>query len=213
MRVCCFHTGTVQADCAAALNAFAPRAEYVLVDKSSDSSYAQEINRRWDSGDDLVIVEHDNEIREGTLPSFAACPQPWCTFAYQIFAPPWTMMCETGLGCVRFSAALQREFSFEKYILGACDRCGNVHDFWGELDVRFSTELNLRLGLAQPHVHGEIRHFHPYQPVDPDWQPGDREQVAPAVWISNGFRRLEPGEQPSLPPLPGSRDRVAEPRG
>lgn len=34
------------------------------------------------SGDDVCVIEHDNESRPGFLDALAECPEPWCFFAY-----------------------------------------------------------------------------------------------------------------------------------
>jgi hypothetical protein len=182
------HAGTVHANCAAALRAHVPAAEYVQVDTDDDQSYARLIGERWTGRDDLVLIEHDNEVTAEVLPSFAACPQPWCTYEYEIFPPPWTRWCDTGLGCARFTAALQREFDFAAEILKACGSCGGTHVHWGTVDVQLAAGLASR--HLSPHVHGRIRHFHPYRALEPDAN-GEFPAFGPLLEEVNGeFRRV-----------------------
>ena len=72
----------------------------------------------------------------------------------------------------RFSAALQADLDFRLLVLeDMCDSCGSFHAAWGELDCQIAGILGSEFSL-QPHVHGGIRHFHPYLPVDTE--PPDR---------------------------------------
>ena len=61
----------------------------------------------WWNGDDLTIVEHDVAPHPGVFQSFAACPEPWCTYPYDNHsnsdAEAWRNM----LGCTRFRAEIQ----------------------------------------------------------------------------------------------------------
>lgn len=173
MHILCCHTGSVQANCLAALHEYAPGTEFL--DVSADArDYGRAIAERWNKGKTLILVEQDNEITLEVLPSFAECDEPWCTYAYEVFAPPWTRWCETGLGCVKFSISLQQDFPFGYRMLEEpCKECGALHDFWGALDFRLHFFLSTQLHL-KPHVHGRIRHFHPYQVVDPDATDGPR---------------------------------------
>lgn len=185
-RIMVSHIGDIQADCAAALRLYAPDAEYA--DCSGDGqAYARLIAERWTGEDDLVIIEHDNEIDHEVLPSFGACGEPWCTYEYEIFPPPLTRWCDTGLGCVRFTAALQREFDFAAEIMKPCEHCDGTHAHWGTIDVRVAHGLgNLHYS---PHVHGRIRHYHPYQALEPD-ENGEFPALSPfAGEVKAEFRR------------------------
>lgn len=186
MRVMVAHTGTVQSNCAAALRLYAPGAEYVDT-SASDQAYGEAIAARWNIGGDLVTVEHDNEITAEVLPSFAACPEPWCTYAYEIFAPPWTMICETALGCTKFSAEFQAKFDFTERVLnGVCVQCHVVHQHhWGDLDARIATQVATYEQLS-PHVHGQVNHYHPYLAT----VPGDKGPRRPAVDFEGEFHRV-----------------------
>jgi hypothetical protein len=188
MRIMCSHAGNVQAETAAALARYAPQAEYV--DTSADPmSYARAIAERWNQGGALMIVEHDNEITADVIPSFEACPEPWCTYQYEIFAPPWTRMCDTGLGCTRFSAAFQRDFNFGELVVDKpCSNCGKPHAIWGSLDFTITVQIGAHMKGVQHHVHGTVRHFHPYQAINPLMLEGG--QAAPII-VKGGFRRRE----------------------
>lgn len=191
MRVSCFYTATVQANCLAALRAYAPQTEYVQVSQADIYDYGQQLAKRWDGSSDLVTVEHDNEITAEVLDSFAACPRPWCSFAYEIFSPPNTRLCDTGLGCTRFSKELQEKFDFAWHVLEKpCGGCGNAHaPHWGELDVRIYSQLSTELNLSV-HVHGQVRHYHPYQALEPD-ENGNFPEVGGFDSFEGGFRRVK----------------------
>lgn len=191
MRVLVSHTGSVQADCALALRRYAHGRPGIRVEYEDCSgpvtAYGEAIAARWAGDHDLVLVEHDNEITAGVLPSFAACPEPWCVYGYEVFAPPWTWRCETGLGCTKFSAGLRRQFDFPALVMrGPCAECGCMHNSWGVLDYRTALLLGTRFQLS-PHVHGTIRHFHPYQATEPGSAVVQRK---PAVDVRGGFRRV-----------------------
>jgi hypothetical protein len=191
MLVVCSHTGSIQANCAEALRRHAPETVYEDTSAGPDA-YARMIARYWDADGDLVLIEHDNEITADVLPSFAACSRSWCTFGYEIFAPPWTTLCETGLGCTRFTPEFRRRINFRDEVLnGLCDTCGKTHSHWGELDYRVAA-LAEKAGFPV-HVHGTVRHFHPYQPSDP----GTVREAA--VDVRASFRRVTPAGRAQHP--------------
>jgi len=186
VTVLCCHVGAIQANTAEALAKYAPPVDYVNV-AGDPFAYGKAIASRWSKGSDLVIIEPDNEITAEVIPSFTECSQPWCTYAYEIFAPPWTRMCDTCLGCVRFSAELQRKFDFEYHVLREpCETCNTPHATYGELDCRIAHLLTKLYGLS-PHVHGEVRHLHPYQAVEA----GAIGARQPAIDFIGGFKRRE----------------------
>jgi hypothetical protein len=146
--LCCYAYGRLHPETVRALGKYAPQAE--LVDVSGDqANYWNEIRDRWDGTEDLVIIEQDNEITAGTLPSFEACDQDWCTFAYGgIYG-----QLQGSLGCTRFSAAFQRRFPHET-IAGD----GLV---WHLIDLRMG-KLFCDLHKLKPHIHGTVTHHHDY---------------------------------------------------
>lgn len=189
MHIACFYTRTVQANCLEALRRYAPDTEYVHVDKDDSESYAREIAKRWDGSDDLVIIEHDNEITAEVIPSFAACDQPWCSYQYEIFSPPYTRLCDTGFGCTRFSKELQQKISFRDRVLELpCEVCGSPHAYWGELDMRLCTQISDALNIGV-HVHGQINHYHPYQAIEPD-ENGEYPEPGGVDSFEGGFRHV-----------------------
>lgn len=186
MRVLCCYVKPVQADTAAALALYAPQAEYVRLSVEDQYGYGWAIAERWLGVDDLLIVEPDNVITGEVVPSLTSCGKPWCSFGYEIFPPPYTRICTTGLGCTRFSAQLQREFDFPQIIMrDLCADCGGQHGQWGTLDCRIQTELLRR--NTQVHVHGTVGHLHPYDYVDPE-----KEPLAPYVHMDKAeFRKVK----------------------
>ncbi len=146
-----------------ALSLYAPDAE--RVDTSGpQQTYWREICKRWNGTDDLVIIEQDNEITAEVLPSFAACDKDWCTYSYQGLFQDATLT--RSLGCVKFSAALQRRFPSETI--------AGPNMVWHLIDFRFGMLFHDLHGL-ESHVHGSIRHFHDYK-NDPLHQRGIRPQ-------------------------------------
>ena len=63
---------------------------------------------RWGQ-DDLVTIEQDNGIHESVIPQFEACPEPWCSFGYQIGG----YICTEGNGCRKLSLEAQEAVTFE----------------------------------------------------------------------------------------------------
>jgi hypothetical protein len=82
------------------------------VDVSCDPhAYWRLLDRVWaecvDSGDSLMVVEHDVVCRPDVIEQFETCPEPWCVFGYTPIChercrEAWANM----LGCTRFSAEL-----------------------------------------------------------------------------------------------------------
>jgi hypothetical protein len=154
----------------AALSACAPQAELVYTG-DCDIAYWQAIADRWTGAESLVIIEQDNEITADVLPSFAACPEPWCCYAYRTPAydispddewrnllrrypaterPVDNAVVTTSLGCTKFSAELQCRVAHRAISTEPLP--------WDVID----TTIALRLIEAgyRPHVHGEILHHH-----------------------------------------------------
>lgn len=158
MRVLCCYTKLHPA-AAEALAEYAPDAELVDV-SASTFAYWHAIRERWTGEDDLVIVEQDNEIHAGVLPSFAGCAEPWCTFSYPIFRTQVALT--IGLGCTKISAAAQRMVSAQEIAEGfaLCDACKGQGCWW-HLDARIAETLKYRCGLKQ-HIHGQVAHHHDY---------------------------------------------------
>lgn len=153
MRVLCCCTSP-HAATVSALRAFAPAAEFADV-TGDESGYWREISCRWDGTTSLVIIEQDIEITADVLPSFAACPQPWCTYGYQIFRDPPELL-TWGLGCARFTGEAQRAADLS--------RISESQRRWPYLDCAISVMLH-DAGIV-PHVHGEVTHHHEYEPVE-----------------------------------------------
>ena len=148
MRVCCFYN-QLDPRVASSLERFAPDCEYVNT-TASQQTYAEELERRWTGTDDLVLVEQDKEIHGEVLPSFAACPEPWCGYTYWIDPIPHTALVLGGFGVTKFSAEIQQKVA--------------VKDFawteWRGIDRRFN-DLLLSMGIGC-HLHGHVVHHHVY---------------------------------------------------
>lgn len=144
-----------------------------IVDMSGDDyAYWDAISERWDGTDDLLIIEQDIVIHGGVLPQLRDCPGDWCVFPYPIFGGERLTQ---GLGCTRFSAALQRKVPVTDFetngrllqldipvgpgvLLDGIER----RFPWPFLDVIIATRLRTGYGLA-PHVHSpDVEHRHGY---------------------------------------------------
>jgi len=130
-----------------ALAALPPDAGHVWTGPGTDG-YWRTFAQRWTGEDDLVCVEQDVLIHAGVLPQFAACPQPWCAFGWEV-GPG--QMSYWWLGCTKFSAALQAAVPLTSKQPGECARCGPV-PCHRHMDVILHPVMAY-LGQEQPHTH------------------------------------------------------------
>lgn len=113
------------------------------------------------SGEPLVIVEHDIELRSGVLADFDACPEPWCFHAYPLKYSYEECVQDAGpvfapFGCTRFRPALSDALAS----LPECFTWNSLPDHNG-LDRALSGHL-AEHGYV-PHRHpGEMLHWHDY---------------------------------------------------
>ncbi len=125
-----------------ALREWAPEAERVDV-SASLTSYWELMATVWGLGESFAVIEHDIEIHEHVIRSFAACPELWCVFPYPYRGSP--QLLTSALGCARFHDQLLRE---QPRLLGDFDEDSR---YWRDLDRELSHELE---GLGyQAHVH------------------------------------------------------------
>jgi hypothetical protein len=133
----------------------APDAESVWTG-GDDYHYWRETAARW-GHDDLVTIEQDNGIHAGVIPGFEACPEPWCSFGYEIGGS----LCVLGGGCRKLSLDLQKQVSLADILypvrdIGECPDCAAL--CWRHMDTRISAALQ-RAGCTV-HVHEPpIRHL------------------------------------------------------
>jgi hypothetical protein len=181
-RLACFYNH-LDPRTEAALQRFAPQAGLTVewVDTSGSLQvYADELARRWQGTEDLILVEQDKEIHGSCLPEMLGCAELWCGWTYWILPEPHTTLVIGGFGVVRFSARVQQMIP--------------VAEFRGEsqlnIDRRFDLAL-LRHG-TRCHLHGHVAHHHVYEP-----RPARvREHVA-------GLRDTGMLGPPLCPPAPG----------
>ena len=126
-----------------------------------DFAYWRAIKERWDGQEDLLIVEQDVVIHDGVIPQLAECPGDWCLFAYPIFNSGQRLT--QGLGCTRFSAALQRRVDCAEFETdGKLYSDGKSGVPWNFLDLIIAERLKVGYGLL-PHVHEpDVEHRHDY---------------------------------------------------
>lgn len=164
MRVIC--CGEVKPECKAALDKYCPDVTYVPTPNPFD--YPDAIRRYWTGESDLIVIEGDKEIYEGTLPSFEGCDKLWCTTRCVNFPAPYTRATTNSLACARFSAEIQRlvkpdEFDCPDPWYIPCPRCKGEYDrgCWNQLDTRLAIAITPHAN-GLPHVHGSVGHHHDY---------------------------------------------------
>ena len=132
------------------------------VDVSGDTfAYWRAVEERWTGDDDLMVIEQDIVIHDQVLPQFGECPGDWCTFAYPIFNSGQRLI--QGLGCARFSAALQRKVPAAEFLTdGRIAHPDGEGVPWEFLDLVIANRLRTGHGL-KPHVHEpDVTHLHDY---------------------------------------------------
>jgi len=81
-------------------------AEWVDVSRSS-TAYWETLCEFWNSGDDLLIIEHDVVCRPDVIEQLEMCPEPWCAFGYSDMCHPECMEAwANAFGCTRFRKEL-----------------------------------------------------------------------------------------------------------
>jgi hypothetical protein len=175
-----------------ALEKYAPQAglEVEWIDTSADLQiYADEMEKRWDGIEDLIIVEQDKEIFAETLPSMLSCSELWCSYTFWINPVPHTNLVLGGFGATKFSVEVQRLVP--------------VSAFRGEtqvgIDRRFYDYLVANHGTGC-HLHGQVLHHHVYEPRPQsvrDYVTGLREQgiLPPAIYPEPDAPHLLPGSR------------------
>lgn len=114
----------------------------------SDRAYYDLLSDVWTAGETFCVIEHDIVVHPNTLDVLADCERDWCGCRYQ-YGPALT----SGLGCVKFSAALIARHP------DAMERVGEMSDalhppkHWCRLD------LWLNLGVLFDGGEG-LRHEH-----------------------------------------------------
>jgi hypothetical protein len=149
---------------AKAVEEFAPDAEWIK--NNHHRSYAVALTARWDTGEDIVIIEGDKEITPEVIPSFTSCTEPWCTFAYYNYPEPHQQLITVGLGCTKYTAELQSQIPTDEIYCKhpatlPCPDC-NGDGCWRYMDTRISFAILNRCIVFAPHVHGRINHHHSY---------------------------------------------------
>lgn len=98
----------------------------VWEDVSGDEfAYWRLMARLWEPSDDLVIVEHDVELRADVIEQFNTCERLWCTHGYDNICHPECMEAwSNALGCTRF----------RKELIAACpDAVLSIPDEWHKI--------------------------------------------------------------------------------
>ena len=106
MKILFCYSNVPDARAEAAIRKYAPDAEFV--ETPGLFGYNEALAERWGQ-DDLIVIEGDKEITAEVIPSFAACPEPWCVYEYFTFPEPYRAKVQVGLGCARFSLECQQQ--------------------------------------------------------------------------------------------------------
>ena len=122
-------------------------------------------------GQDVCIVEHDNESRPGFLAGLEECPEPWCFHAYDL-SIPWEEAVERPSGDSAPLGGGLAPLGHTRFRAGLGDRIRETLESswfqasWVSRDTFVSGALNA-LGYL-PHRHpGKAGHHHDYGPAAP----------------------------------------------
>ena len=117
-------------------------------------------------GEDVCIIEHDNESRPGFLAGFEACGEPWCFHAYDL-SIPWEEAVENPSGGAAPLGHGLAPLGHTRFRAGFGDQITETLEAWWfqsswvSRDTFVSGALNA-LGHV-PHKHpGKAGHHHPY---------------------------------------------------
>lgn len=130
---------------------------FVQIDPKDPYDYARVFANWWNRGTDLIVLEQDMVPDYGWCLRFQTCPHPFCTHYYR---------CNTaakayGLGCARFTAALQATVPSlgQQAASGGAGRPACTH--WRALNERV-IDLCRHFG-APAHIHtDDVTHLHDY---------------------------------------------------
>ena len=126
-----------------------------FVDVSDHDEQLYELWRDlWAACEDVLVVEHDIRIHSGTLPEFAGCPKPWCSFGYTYAH----FGVYHGTGCVRIRGSLMAQHP--RVIIEAGQHDGPKHPprHWCSLDAYMQHELHRR-GIEQHRHEPAVEHL------------------------------------------------------
>jgi hypothetical protein len=164
MVILCCYAGDLKAQTKDSLAAFAPDA--IILDVSRDKwAYWEAIETFYQGQNDLMIVEQDIEILEECIPSFAACPEPWCVYEYRP-AQVFGFMLDQSLGCTRFRKELQQAVPASQIASATLTQwaghavASSPRIPWDRIDMRIAEHL--KVAGFKPHVHGRVKHYHVY---------------------------------------------------
>lgn len=152
MRLCCFYN-TLDPRTEISLVKYSHGLEVEWVDTSgSQGEYARQLEERWGTGEDLMLVEQDKEIYPATVPECLNCPEPFCSYTSWVNPVPHTTLSIGSFGVVKFSAWVQGKIPVACFA-GLQQR---------GIDRRFY-DIALSMGIPA-HLHGHVVHHHVYEP-------------------------------------------------
>lgn len=137
--------------------ALAEYAEFRPLAAGDETAYWRLLAAEWQRPGDLTVVEQDIVPHPGVLDEMAACPREWCVSPYLTAN---RQLCDRGLGCTKFSAALKTRLPDTIQLAGQIATVGLPLRSWRRLDSNIAAVLG-HAGVA-PHQHPPSRHLHDY---------------------------------------------------
>jgi hypothetical protein len=131
----------------------------VTVEVTADNDYHDVIAELWSDGETFVTLEPDIVPAPGQIEELAACPEPWCAFAYEY--PPFGMY--AGMGLAKFSRELLARFPYALSETGTWHDATHPAKHWCRVDGWLKQYLMER-GVTQ-HIHGVVEHLHKGRPA------------------------------------------------
>lgn len=131
----------------------------VRTEMLGDHSLHAAMAARWVAGESFITLEQDIVPHEGALRELAACPEPWCAFAYEY--PPFGEY--AGMGCAKFSRDLIARFPDAMTDTAKWSDDQHPARHWCRVDGWLKQYL-LERGATQ-HIHGRVRHLHRGRPA------------------------------------------------
>lgn len=130
---------------------------FIAINPADPYAYGRVFARWWNTGPDLIILEQDMVPAYGWCGDFQGCDKPFCTHYYDCN----TAVKAYGLGCARFSAALQSRVPSlgQQAAGGGAGRAPSTP--WQALNERI-LDLCAHFG-APAHIHTQdVGHLHDY---------------------------------------------------
>jgi len=149
--------GMIHAETVTHITVSGRESTFVDLDPADPYAYARLLDKWWNRGTDLIVVEQDMVPAYGFATQFQQCPHPVCSYRYHCDAPAKVY----GLGCIRFRARLQATHPSLAAQAGGATGGRRFSTHWLSLNERV-LDLCQRFG-APVHLHTpDAGHLHDY---------------------------------------------------